>query len=219
MMEKLSTTLLVICAVIVTGLLVRRELQPSDAASRAVEAVHVPEWQAYAAAGARMGPADAPVTIVVFSDFQCPACRVLAERLQTVRADRGSDVAVVYRHHPLRTHPHARMAARASECAGRQGRFEAMHDALFQAQSFIGTRAWDDIAKEASVGNLDEFGRCMKDAEMDSLLARDAAPAKELGIDATPTFLINDTRLVGALPLAALNRHIDRAMRTRAARR
>lgn len=219
MMEKLSTAVLVICAVIVTGLLVRRELQPSDPTSRAVEAVQVPEWQGYAAAGTRMGPADTPVTIVVFSDFQCPACRVLAERLQTVRGDRGNDVAVVYRHHPLRSHPHARMAARASECAGRQGRFEAMHDALFQSQSSIGTRTWDDIAKGAGVGNLDQFGRCMQDAGMDSLLARDAAQAKRLGIDATPTFLINDTRFVGALPLATLNRQIDRAMRTRAARR
>jgi protein-disulfide isomerase len=58
----------------------------------------------------------------------------------------------------------------------------------------------------------------MQDAAMDSLLARDAAQSKRLGIDATPTFLINDTRLVGALPLATLNRHIDRAMRTRTAR-
>jgi protein-disulfide isomerase len=219
MMQKLSTGVLVLCALIVTGLLVRRELAPSEPSSLPVEAVRVSEWRDYAAAGTRMGSVDAPVTIVVFSDFQCPACRVLAERLRTVRDERGNDVVVVYRHYPLRSHPHARTAARASECAGRQGRFEAMHDALFQAQSSIGNRAWHEIAKDAGVGDLDLFGRCLQDAGMDSILARDAALAKRLGVEATPTFLINDTRLVGALPLAMLNHHIERAMRTRVARR
>lgn len=214
MMQKLGTAVMVLCAVIVTGLLVRRELAPPAAAADPAEPSRVAEWREYAAAGTRIGPADAPVTIVVFSDFQCPACRVMAERLDAVREQRGSEVAVVYRHYPLRSHPHAPMAARASECAARQGQFEAMHDALFQAQSFIGTRAWVEIARDARVEDLVGFGMCMRDASADSVLVRDAEHASRLGVEGTPTLLINDTRVIGALPLATLNRYIDRAART-----
>lgn len=217
-MQKLSTGILVFCALVVTALLVRRELGPG-APPAFDEAVRVSAWRDYGSAGARMGAADAPVTIVVFSDFQCPACRVLAEQLQAVRADRGNEVAVVYRHHPLRSHPHARMAARASECAGHQGRFEAMHDSLFQVQPDIGSRPWDEIARNAGVRDLGRFGRCMEDARMDSILARDAVLSRRLAVEATPTLLINDIRVVGALPLASLNDHIDRALRMRVARR
>jgi protein-disulfide isomerase len=216
-MEKLSTAVLVMCAIIVTGLLARRELAPSSTLSPSDVPVRVSEWRDYGVEGARMGPPNTPVTIVVFSDFQCPACRVLADRLRTVRGERGKDIAVVHRHHPLRSHPHAGMAARASECAARQGRFEAMHDALFQAQSSIGNRPWGEFAKDARIGDLPEFGRCMEDGGVDSVLARDAALASRLGVEATPTFLINDMRFVGALPLSTLEHHIARAVRTRVA--
>jgi protein-disulfide isomerase len=217
-MQKLATAVLVLCAVIITGLLVRRELAPAVASPPRAVPVKVADWREYAAGGTRMGPAAAPVTIVVFSDFQCPACKVLADRLSTVRAERANDFAVVHRHHPLASHPHARPAAQASECAARQGRFEAMHDALFKAQASIGERPWNDFAKEAGVRDIGGFSQCMRDGATDSVLARDAALASRLGVEATPTLLINDTRLVGALPIEALNRHITEAMRAPARR-
>lgn len=219
MIQKLSTGVLVLCAVILTGLLARRELAPSGPSKPAIVPVQVSAWREYGISGTRMGVADAPVTIVIFSDFQCPSCRVLAERLRAVRNERGNHVAVVYRHHPLGSHPHAKMAARAGECAARQGRFEAMHDALFGAQSLIGDRPWNEFAHEAGVKDLSMFGRCIQSRDVDANLVRDAALAKRLRVEATPTFLINDMRFVGALPLASLHRHIDEAMRTRVARK
>ncbi len=205
---NVATGAMVACALLVTGLVVRREL--FSATPRMGSPERVADGAAYAAEGHRVGPAGAAVSIVEFSDFQCPFCRVFAARLDSVRARFPGEVAVVYRHYPVQGHAHAPLAARATDCAALQGRFQALHDALFAAQDSIGVLPWTGFAARAQVPDTAAFARCMQAPT--ERLARDSAAARRLGVDATPTLVIGDTRLVGAVARDTLEAYVRRAL-------
>lgn len=208
---NLVSWMVVACAVTLTGLVVRRELFPPRAEPVRQE---VAAWRSFAEGGRRIAEATSPVTVVVFSDFQCPACRVLAEHLQAIRARHPRDVAIVYRHFPITTlHPFAMRAGRASECAARQGRFEAYHDALFRRQEQIADSIWMSVAREARIRDLASFGGCMQEPGAMPAIERDIAAARQLGVNVTPTVLINGLRLDGTPPLAELERYVERAIK------
>lgn len=201
---------LMLCALVTTSLVVRRELLNPRPTSGVRS---VPEWRSLAMVGHRMGPPDAPVTVVVFSDFQCPYCAALAKRLRAVRQMYPTQVSVVYRHFPLASHPYAIDAARASECAAEQGRFEAFHDALFAGRDSLGVEAWERFATTAGVGNLRAFSRCVRASTAVPALARDTVAGDQLHVSGTPTLLINGTMLVGSQPLDTLEEYVSKALR------
>lgn len=209
-----GTAVLVCCALVITGLAVRRELGAArPAATPYTDQVRpVRDWRSYAT-GTRIGPADAVVTIVEFSDFQCPYCRVMAERLREVRRKHPREVALVYRHFPLSYHPHALPAARASVCADEQGRFEAFHDALFARQDSLNDAALPRLAKIAGVPDAKRFDECLKGAASLAHVERDIAAARQLGISGTPALLVNDALITGGAP-GVLEEQVARALAT-----
>jgi len=150
------------------------------------------------------GPASAPVLITLFTDLQCPVCRLVAEPLRKAEEAFPGKVRVVYKHLPLPMHPWARDAAVGAECAGRFGRFWEMHDKLYAGQDSW-TTAQDARALRASLLGyarglkLDEaaFTTCLDDPAAAAAVDADAADAKGLWIYATPTFFINGKRFVG----------------------
>lgn len=160
-----------------------------------------------------MGPLDAPVTIVEFSDFQCPFCAKPVKRLDSLRAAYPTQVSIVYRHFPLPEHRYAIAAIRASECAANQGRFEAFHNVVFATQDSIGSAPWSYFARAAGVPDTALFAKCTKSDDPIAALALDAVAAKQLGVRATPTLLINQTELLGAQPLDTLIAYTTRALR------
>jgi protein-disulfide isomerase len=212
-LSNLATGVLVVCAVAITALLVRREFFSAPPPRAAVtELRQLTDWAPLAEEGTRMGPADAPVQIVEFSDFQCPFCAVVQETLATVRARHPERVAVVYRHFPLDAiHPHARTAGAAAECAGEQGRFEPYHDLLFARQDSIGRTPWDRFAEEAGVPDLDAFRRCVDEGRHAERVDRDARVAAELELEATPTLIVNGAIFTGAPSEAELERLVQNA--------
>lgn len=214
-LQQAAMYTLVLCAVAVTGLVVRRELFSGEVTSMVAppNAPRVDDWGSYAAAGHRMGPDGAAVTLVEFSDFQCPACRLLAASLDTLRARYDGQVQVVYRHFPLRSHPHAIAAARASECAAAQGRFEAFHDVVFAEQDSVGRVPWTRFARNAAVPALTAFEACAGETGPILPLARDTVAGLRLGVSSTPTLLINGRRVVGAPPLATLDALVRQELR------
>jgi protein-disulfide isomerase len=159
-----------------------------------------------------MGPETAPVTIVVFSDFQCPYCAELMARLMILRSRHPEDVAIVYRHYPLSVHPYAMAAARASECAASQGRFEEFHNALFRSQEVIGKVPWTHFALVAGVPDTAAFQKCAMSGVALHNVTEDSAAAKRLGVYGTPVLLINQTRLDGAQPLDTLEAYVARIL-------
>jgi protein-disulfide isomerase len=207
MLSNLFTGILVLCALTVTGLLVRRELFAPPAAAAAPDIAPRPlaDWTSYQSAGQRMGPASAPITVVEFSDFQCPFCARFAQTLRELQARHPGRVQVLYRHYPLQSiHPYATAAAVASECAGRQGRFGQLHDLMFAQQDSVGVRAWGSFAREAGVTDLDAFERCLVDADARARVAQDMSEGERAEIKVTPTIIANGKLIPGALDLAAL---------------
>ncbi len=216
MLANLATGVLAVCAVVVTSLLVRREFSSSDPKSTMLQVPRsdtVADWREYAVGGHTMGPKDAPVTVVTFSDFQCPACRMLADSLRVLHRKHPKTFRVVYRHFPLPNHRFALEAARASECAAEQGRFQQFHDALYAEQAQIGATSWRSFASKSGVPDLSSFEGCIQQVALPPSLVRDTVAAGRLGVRSTPTLLINGARIEGALPLTALERYILRELR------
>lgn len=210
-LNSLATATLVSCALVVTGLVIRRELFTS---APPLQTTVVPDWRTYADEGQRTGPRGAAVTITTFSDFQCPACRLLAGHLRDLRLKYPNDLAVVFRHFPLPTHAAAATAAKASECAGRQGRFEAFHDALFAEQDSIGLLSWQEFARRAGNVEPGEFERCLTDSAAVTAIDRDLRAGKRLGVTVTPTLLVNRIRIRGTPSRDALEDLVKEALGT-----
>lgn len=147
--------------------------------------------------GHRLGPDDAAVTIVVWSDFLCPYCAAQAPVLARLRAEHPRDVRIVYRHYPLPSHPGADLAAEAAVEAGRQGKFWALHDALFAGASAPLTRA--AILERAGVAGLDvaAIAAALDDRRHRDAVLADAAAAMSLGAGSTPTLFVNGVAIAG----------------------
>jgi protein-disulfide isomerase len=156
------------------------------------------------------GSADAPVTIVEFSDFQCGFCARATQTMARVMAVYAGKVRWVLKHYPLDFHREAPLAHRAALAAGAQGRFWEMHDALFSEQRSL-ARA-DLVARAATLG-LDKakFTADLDDPRFQPILHRDKAEGEGVGVDGTPTFFINGERVVGAAPYETFAAAIDRA--------
>ena len=209
----IATIVLALCAVVITGLVVRKELRTD--APRPREPREIAGWETMAGSGHRMGPEDAAITILEFSDFQCPFCARVQHALETVRARHPDDVAIVYRHLPLEAiHPWARAAANAAECAAEQGRFREMHDALFAAQEEIGATPFEEFSRRARVEDVAGFTRCLDDRRYDQRVAADAGTARRAGLDGTPSIIINGTLLPGTPTADELLRMADSLLAT-----
>jgi protein-disulfide isomerase len=165
------------------------------------------------------GPNDALVTIVEFSDFECPFCKRVQTSLQTVLARHGGDVRLVWKNFPLDFHPHARPAATfalEAEKRGGPAKFWKVHDRLFASQSNLDEAGLASIAAEVGLDGdalLDAVRRRSHDAKIEA----DVKLAKQLGVRGTPTFFINGRVLAGAQPAerfeAVVQEEIDGARR------
>jgi len=143
------------------------------------------------------GPAKAPVTIVEFSDFQCPACARALPAVKMVLAQFGDKVRLVFRDLPLPMHPQAPKAAEAGACAGEQGKFWEMHDRMFLNQQRLSV---DDLKSAAGELGMDSarFASCLDSGMYQMDWKSDVAEARKLGISATPTFFVNGRMINGA---------------------
>ena len=158
------------------------------------------------------GPADAPVTIVEFSDFQCPFCKRVQPVIQHLRKRYAREVSWRFKDLPLNSiHATAQQAAEAARCAGEQGKFWEYHDALFSVDQ-ITSEIHEGLA--GSLGLASEpFLECLKSGKYREAVQADSKKAEGLGIGSTPTFVINGIILSGAQPLEEFARIIDSELR------
>ncbi len=144
------------------------------------------------------GPASAPVTLVEYGDFECPNCGEAYPILKNLQVRMGSRLRFVYRNFPLtEIHPYAENAAEASEAAGAQGRFWAMHDILFENQDALDVR---DLEKYAARIGLDlpRFQRDLAGHIYAGRVQQEYEGGLRSGVDGTPTFFINGERYDGS---------------------
>src|SRR5947209_2860034 len=157
------------------------------------------------------GDPEAKVTIVEFSDFQCPYCGRVMETVHQIERAYGKDVRIAFKHNPLPMHPDAPYAARAAIAAGNQGKFWEMHDKLFEANVSRGSLKPDAIEKMATDIGLDvgKFHEDVKSSETGDIMTSDAAQARTLGAYGTPAFFINGIKITGAVPFETFKAVID----------
>jgi Na+/H+ antiporter NhaA len=161
------------------------------------------------------GPADAPVTLVEYGDFECPYCGQAEPVVRELLADFG-ELRYVWRHLPLNdVHPHAQIAAEAAEAAGAQGKFWEMYDLLFAHQSELLMRDLMGYADEAALDSQ-RFREDLLKRRLASRVAQDVDSADLSGVSGTPTFFINGRRHYGAYDINTLAAAV-RAARVRAA--
>jgi protein-disulfide isomerase len=166
--------------------------------------------------GFARGAREAPVTIVEFSDFQCPYCRSVVATLKDVAARYPDRVRWVFRDFPLENlHPEAPLAHEAARCAGDQGKFWPYHDLLF-AETNLTPDALKRYAAQVGL-EASAFAQCLESRRHRAAVAGDVAAGAQLGVTGTPTFFINGRPLVGNLPLAEFQRVIERELAKNAA--
>ena len=195
-LQNIATGVLCLCALVITGLLVKRELKPSTPSVVSRTSV-VSNWKDFAR-GEALTSAGKPVTVVVFSDYQCPYCRVLAARIDSLSAKSRSMISLIYRNAPIPAHRFARSAAFAAECAGQAGKFERAHRLLFRDVDSIGVRSWGRFAELVNVKDSAAFSACVRDSVPVTTIRGDEQDAKRLSIHGTPTLLINEELVQGA---------------------
>jgi protein-disulfide isomerase len=160
-----------------------------------------------------LGPADAPVTIVEFSDFHCPYCKRVLPSLTEVRSRYGDKVKLVFRDFPLdRLHPQARRAAEAARCAHDQNRFWSYHDLLFANAPQASPEQLKAYAEQVGL-DVQTFERCLTGGKHAAGVQRDLDEGVRLGVSGTPAFFVNGRPLSGAQPAERFSRVVDDELR------
>lgn len=183
--------------------------QPAQAA--ATQAVHrydIPTDGFYS-----LGPKDAPITLVEFSDYQCPYCeRWYTQVYKQLLAAYPGKIRFVYRNLPLTSiHPESMPAAEAAMCAGEQNAYWQYHDKLFDNQDKLGNDLYIQLAKDLGL-DMAEFQSCLTTHKYQSAIQADMDFSLGLGVQSTPTFFINGLAVVGAQPLTAFTQVIDQEL-------
>ena len=165
------------------------------------------------------GSANAPVWVIEVSDFQCPFCKQWHDQTYNALLEqyvKTGKVRLAYVNFPLQTHVHAWPAAEAAMCAGAQGKFWPMHDALFKTQAAWQSRPsaaplFDSLARVSGV-EMRRWRDCVSSGKMKPLIEADHDRASRAGASATPSFMIGDQILTGSQPIEQLRKAIDSAL-------
>ena len=155
------------------------------------------------------GPSDAQITVVEFSDFQCPFCQRGAATMDELMKMYPKEVKVVFKNLPLPFHDKAKPAAKAALAAQQQGKFWEMHDLLFQNQQDLSDEAFIKYAGDLGL-DIEKFKAALNSPEIDKLVEADADQARKLGVNGTPGFFVNGVLVSGAQPLPAFKAIVDR---------
>jgi protein-disulfide isomerase len=163
-----------------------------------------------------MGPDTAPVTIVEFSDFQCPFCGRVGPTLKKIKKEYGDQVRIVFKHQPLDFHAKAPAAHAAAEAAHRQGKFWEMHDKIFADQKAMSPEKYVEYATELEL-DVDQFKADVASEDVKKRVDADKKEAAKLGSTGTPGFFINGLNLKGAKPFEAFKEVIDKELKKKKA--
>jgi len=154
------------------------------------------------------GPEDAKITIVEFSDFECPFCGRAIPVVEQVMEEYEGDVKLIFKDFPLSFHQNAQKAAEAAECAGEQDQYYEYHDVLFDNQTALSISDLKQYAADLGL-DTEAFNSCLDNGDMAAEVQADFAAGQAVGVSGTPTFFINGQKIVGAQPFSAFKQIID----------
>lgn len=188
--SKIIVAIIVVVAVAGLIFLSKKDNNGSGGAVRPIDAAdHV------------LGKLDAPVKMIVYSDFQCPFCYDFSRSMKQVEENFKDQVVIAFRHYPLAGHEQAVPAGVAAECAAEQGKFWEMHDKLF-ADNKAGRMGTEQYKQDARDLGLDEakFNQCLDSAKYENKITQQQNEGDQAGVTGTPTSFINGQIYVGAYP-------------------
>lgn len=211
--ERITTGILALAAVAVAASAVKSSFV-SRAEARALAPDYVESWKkALPLAHAIGGDSLAPITLVTAVDFECPSCALFHQTVNAVVTARPSVVRAVYVAFPISYHRFAMPAARAAECAARVGRFAEWAEAVFSHRDSLGIKSWGQFAASAGIADTTMIRRCANDARPVPLIDAAMEFSKSIGVDATPTVLVNGWRFHQPPSRASLDSAIDAVLR------
>jgi protein-disulfide isomerase len=164
-----------------------------------------------------LGDENAPVTVVIYGDYQCPFCERLYQGAEQQIRDqyvKTGKVRMIYREFPLDGHPYARPASLAAECAKDQGKFWAFHDALFEQQANLPTMDFAKLAADLGM-NRDTFSSCLAAKKYEPEVAASITEGTKFGVTGTPAIFVNGTLISGAQPFATFQSAIEAALQAK----
>jgi protein-disulfide isomerase len=158
------------------------------------------------------GPKNAPIKVVMWSDFECPFCGRVNPSIEQLKKEYGDKVQIAFKHYPLPFHQHAKPAAIASLAAHRQGKFWEMHEKLFENQRALGEEDLIKYAGELGL-NVDKFKKDLKDPELAAWVDQDMAEGSKVGVRGTPATFVNGRLISGAQPYPAFKTVVDEELK------
>jgi protein-disulfide isomerase len=179
-----------------------------------VEILLEPPRATVAAEGPAKGETKAPVTIVEFSDFECPYCSKAEETVKQVMKEYSGKIRLVYRDFPLPFHPNAQKAAEAAHCAGDQGKYWEMHEKLFGNQKALAVAELKGHAKALGL-DAGKFEKCLDSGDKAPVVDKNRKAGADVGVQGTPAFFINGVMLSGAQPFSEFKSIIDKELAKR----
>lgn len=197
-LERGATIALTVAALVMAAAVVYREFEPRPARAASVSSAgqggnHVAEWRDLLRFGRPQGPTGAPILLIIeFVDLECPACGAFHQTtLPELRHEFGDRFSLTLIHLPLKGHRFAVPGAQAAECAAEQDRFGQFVDLVMRKQDSLGLKSWASYAEEAGIGSISAFTECGARPGMAAFVDSGMAAARRLGINATPTILVN----------------------------
>lgn len=158
------------------------------------------------------GGANAAVTIIEFSEFQCPFCSRVTPTMEEIAKTYGDDVRIVFKHNPLSFHQDAPLASEAAMAANEQGKFWEYHDLMFANQKAIKRENLEQYAQQLGL-NMDKFKAALDSGKFKAQIQEDQALAAKVGARGTPTMFVNGRKVVGAQPASAFEAIIDEELK------
>jgi protein-disulfide isomerase len=186
---------------------------PAAPAGQAAEAEKTPEqdqtvYKVEPGDSPAKGPKNAPLTMVIFSDFQCPFCKRVEPTLTQIEKEYGGKVRQVWKNYPLPFHNNAEPAAEAAMAAGAQGKFWEMHDKLFENNTALDRPNLEKYAQELGL-NMAKFKADLDSQKYKSVIEAETKEGQAVGVNGTPAVFINGRKISGAYPFETFKKITD----------
>lgn len=218
--DRALNAIIAVAVLALAAVAVRREAAVADTALPRVDGAAPPttesNWHEILDAGMVLGDRNAPVHLAIFDDLECPFCKRFHEAVMpAISARYGDTVATVLIHFPIARHRFAARAAQALECADRSGRAGEFLTIVFSKQDSLGLIGWGTLARWAGISDTLRFIRCTHGEEQPARIASGLVLGRKIGIEGTPTVLVNGLRFGTPPSVEKLTRIIDSILSSR----
>ena len=208
-LNSVLTVILVLCAIIITVLVVKRELFNNKYTPKVRT---VQNWRTLVDDGHQIGTSNASVYIIEFTDYECPYCKILKKNIDSILVKYKDKVALIVYNFPLEIHSHAFDLALGGECAARQNKFKSYYDSVFNYSVKFEKLNLSHIAFSAGITDTASFMNCIESRTTFSIVNNDIEKGKEIDIEGTPTIIINGKLYEGSLTVKQLENAVIDAL-------